>query len=146
MTTAQDILAPFPSDMEPEEWELVLPGLQARLKDAQAQVEALTEARNQVMERVLADQDSKTLEGWTYRRVTKRTYSEVKLARDYPEIVDAIKADLREAYKPKLTKTAIDKELHKLPDEERLAIELAIMGDSEVTFSATPAKAKGAAE
>lgn len=146
MTSAQEILAAFPTDMEPEEWELVLPGLQAKLKAAQAQVEALTEARNQVMERVLADSDSKTLEGWTYRRVVKRTYSEVKLARDYPEIVDAIKAELRANYNPKLTKTAIDKELHKLPDADRLDVERAILGDSEVTFSATPVKTKGVGE
>ena len=53
MTTAQEILSAYPSDMEPEEWALVLPGLQARMVQAESDAAAFKEARNVVIERAL---------------------------------------------------------------------------------------------
>ena len=141
MTTAQEILSAYPSDMEPEEWALVLPGLQARMVQAESYAVALKEARNIVIERALDGAKELVLNGYKYARVTKTTYSEVKLARDYPELVDSIITDLRLAYKPKITKAVIDKELAKLPEDRRLEIQRAILGDSEVSYTATAIKA-----
>lgn len=144
MTTAQEILSAFPADMEPEEWALVLPGLQARMVQAESDAAALKEARNVVIERALDGAKELVLDGYKYARVTKSTYSEVKLARDYPELVDSIITDLRLAYKPKITKAVIDKELAKLPEDRRLEIQRDILGDSEVSYTATAVKtAKG---
>ena len=144
MTTAQEILSAYPSDMEPEEWALVLPGLQARMVQAESDAVALKEARNIVIERALDGAKELVLDGYKYARVTKSTYSEVKLARDYPELVDSIITDLRLAYKPKITKAVIDKELAKLPEDRRLEIQRDILGDSEVSYTATAVKtAKG---
>ena len=144
MTTAQEILSAYPSDMEPEEWALVLPGLQARMVQAESDATALKEARNIVIERALDGAKELVLDGYKYARVTKSTYSEVKLARDYPELVDSIITDLRLAYKPKITKAVIDKELAKLPEDRRLEIQRDILGDSEVSYTATAVKtAKG---
>ena len=140
MTTAQEILSAYPSDMEPEEWALVLPGLQARMVQAESDATALKEARNIVIERALDGAKELVLDGYKYARVTKSTYSEVKLARDYPELVDSIITDLRLAYKPKITKAVIDKELAKLPEDRRLEIQRAILGDSEVSYTATAIK------
>ena len=140
MTTAQEILSAYPSDMEPEEWALVLPGLQARMVQAESDAAALKEARNIVIERALDGAKELVLDGYKYARVTKTTYSEVKLARDYPELVDSIITDLRLAYKPKITKAVIDKELAKLPEDRRLEIQRAILGDSEVSYTATAIK------
>lgn len=140
MTTAQEILSAYPSDMEPEEWALVLPGLQARMVQAESDAAALKEARNLVIERALDGAKELVLDGYKYARVTKSTYSEVKLARDYPELVDSIITDLRLAYKPKITKAVIDKELAKLPEDRRLEIQRAILGDSEVSYTATAIK------
>lgn len=140
MTTAQEILSAYPSDMEPEEWALVLPGLQARMVQAESDAAALKEARNLVIERALDGAKELVLDGYKYARVTKNTYSEVKLARDYPELVDSIITDLRLAYKPKITKAVIDKELAKLPEDRRLEIQRAILGDSEVSYTATAIK------
>lgn len=140
MTTAQEILSAFPADMEPEEWALVLPGLQARMVQAESDAAALKEARNVVIERALDGAKELVLDGYKYARVTKNTYSEVKLARDYPELVDSIITDLRLAYKPKITKAVIDKELSKLPEDRRLEIQRAILGDSEVSYTATAIK------
>lgn len=140
MTTAQEILSAYPSDMEPEEWALVLPGLQARMVQAESDAAALKEARNIVIERALDGAKELVLDGYKYARVTKSTYSEVKLARDYPELVDSIITDLRLAYKPKITKAVIDKELAKLPEDRRLEIQRAILGDSEVSYTATAIK------
>ena len=141
MTTAQEILSAYPSDMEPEEWALVLPGLQARMVQAESDAAALKEARNLVIERALDGAKELVLDGYKYARVTKTTYSEVKLARDYPELVDSIITDLRLAYKPKITKAVIDKELAKLPEDRRLEIQRDILGDSEVSYTATAIKA-----
>ena len=141
MTTAQEILSAYPSDMEPEEWALVLPGLQARMVQAESDAAALKEARNLVIERALDGAKELVLDGYKYARVTKTTYSEVKLARDYPELVDSIITDLRLAYKPKITKAVIDKELSKLPEDRRLEIQRDILGDSEVSYTATAIKA-----
>ena len=141
MTTAQEILSAYPSDMEPEEWALVLPGLQARMVQAESDAAALKEARNVVIERALDGAKELVLDGYKYAKVTKSTYSEVKLARDYPELVDSIITDLRLAYKPKITKAVIDKELAKLPEDRRLEIQRAILGDSEVSYTATAIKA-----
>lgn len=141
MTTAQEILSAYPSDMEPEEWALVLPGLQARMVQAESDAVALKEARNLVIERALDGAKELVLDGYKYAKVTKSTYSEVKLARDYPELVDSIITDLRLAYKPKITKAVIDKELAKLPEDRRLEIQRDILGDSEVSYSATAIKA-----
>lgn len=147
MTSAQEILSAFPSDMEPEEWALVLPGLQSKMIEAEQSAAALKEARNIVIERALDGAKEMVLEGYKYSKVVKTQYSEVKLARDYPEIVDSIMTDLRLAYKPKVTKAAIDKELAKLPEDRRLEVQRDILGDSEVSFSATPIKAsKGVRE
>ena len=144
MTTAQEILSAYPSDMEPEEWALVLPGLQARMVQAESDAAALKEARNIVIERALDGAKELVLDGYKYARVTKSTYSEVKLARDYPELVDSIITDLRLAYKPKITKAVIDKELAKLPEDRRLEIQRDILGDSEVPYTAPAVKtAKG---
>lgn len=144
MTTAQEILSAYPSDMEPEEWALVLPGLQARMVQAESDAVALKEARNLVIERALDGAKELVLDGYKYAKVTKSTYSEVKLARDYPELVDSIITDLRLAYKPKITKAVIDKELAKLPEDRRLEIQRDILGDSEVSYTATAVKtAKG---
>lgn len=144
MTTAQEILSAYPSDMEPEEWALVLPGLQARMVQAESDAAALKEARNLVIERALDGAKEMVLDGYKYARVTKTTYSDVKLARDYPELVDSIITDLRLAYKPKITKAVIDKELAKLPEDRRLEIQRDILGDSEVSYTATAVKtAKG---
>lgn len=140
MTTAQEILSAYPSDMEPEEWALVLPGLQARMVQAESDATALKEARNIVIERALDGAKELVLDGCKYARVTKTTYSEVKLARDYPELVDSIITDLRLAYKPKITKAVIDKELSKLPEDRRLEIQRAILGDPEVSYSVTAIK------
>lgn len=140
MTTAQEILSAYPSDMEPEEWALVLPGLQARMVQAESDATALKEARNIVIERALDGAKELVLDGYKYARVTKSTYSEVKLARDYPELVDSIITDLRLAYKPKITKAVIDKELSKLPEDRRLEIQRDILGDSEVSYTATAIK------
>lgn len=140
MTTAQEILSAYPSDMEPEEWALVLPGLQARMVQAESDAAALKEARNVVIERALDGAKELVLDGYKYARVTKTTYSDVKLARDYPELVDSIITDLRLAYKPKITKAVIDKELAKLPEDRRLEIQRAILGDSEVSYTATAIK------
>ena len=140
MTTAQEILSAYPSDMEPEEWALVLPGLQARMVQAESDAVALKEARNLVIERALDGAKELVLDGYKYARVTKSTYSEVKLARDYPELVDSIITDLRLAYKPKITKAVIDKELAKLPEDRRLEIQRDILGDSEVSYTATAIK------
>ena len=140
MTTAQEILSAYPSDMEPEEWALVLPGLQARMVQAESDAAALKEARNIVIERALDGAKELVLDGYKYARVTKSTYSEVKLARDYPELVDSIITDLRLAYKPKITKAAIDKELSKLSEDRRLEIQRDILGDSEVSYTATAIK------
>ena len=140
MTTAQEILSAYPSDMEPEEWALVLPGLQARMVQAESDAAALKEARNMVIERALDGAKELVLDGYKYARVTKTTYSEVKLARDYPELVDSIITDLRLAYKPKITKAVIDKELAKLPEDRRLEIQRDILGDSEVSYTATAIK------
>lgn len=140
MTTAQEILSAYPSDMEPEEWALVLPGLQARMVQAESDAAALKEARNLVIERALDGAKELVLDGYKYARVTKTTYSEVKLARDYPELVDSIITDLRLAYKPKITKAVIDKELSKLPEDRRLEIQRDILGDSEVSYTATAIK------
>lgn len=140
MTTAQEILSAYPSDMEPEEWALVLPGLQARMVQAENDAVALKEARNLVIEKALDGAKELVLDGYKYARVTKSTYSEVKLARDYPELVDSIITDLRLAYKPKITKAVIDKELAKLPEDRRLEIQRAILGDSEVSYTATAIK------
>ena len=140
MTTAQEILSAYPSDMEPEEWALVLPGLQARMVQAESDAAALKEARNVVIERALDGAKELVLNGYKYAKVTKSTYSEVKLARDYPELVDSIITDLRLAYKPKITKAVIDKELAKLPEDRRLEIQRAILGDSEVSYTATAIK------
>ena len=141
MTTAQEILSAYPSDMEPEEWALVLPGLQARMVQAESDATALKEARNLVIERALDGAKELVLDGYKYSKVTKTTYSEVKLARDYPELVDSIITDLRLAYKPKITKAVIDKELAKLPEDRRLEIQRDILGDSEVSYTATAIKA-----
>ena len=141
MTTAQEILSAYPSDMEPEEWALVLPGLQARMVQAESDATAFKEARNIVIERALDGAKELVLDGYKYARVTKTTYSEVKLARDYPELVDSIITDLRLAYKPKITKAVIDKELAKLPEDRRLEIQREILGDSEVSYTATAIKA-----
>lgn len=141
MTTAQEILSAYPSDMEPEEWALVLPGLQARMVQAESDAAALKEARNLVIERALDGAKELVLDGYKYARVTKSTYSEVKLARDYPELVDSIITDLRLAYKPKITKAVIDKELAKLPEDRRLEIQRDILGDSEISYTATAVKA-----
>ena len=141
MTTAQEILSAYPSDMEPEEWALVLPGLQARMVQAESDAAALKEARNLVIERALDGAKELVLNGYKYAKVTKTTYSDVKLARDYPELVDSIITDLRLAYKPKITKAVIDKELAKLPEDRRLEIQKAILGDSEVSYTATAVKA-----
>lgn len=141
MTTAQEILSAYPSDMEPEEWALVLPGLQARMVQAESDAAALKEARNLVIERALDGAKELVLDGYKYARVTKSTYSEVKLARDYPELVDSIITDLRLAYKPKITKAVIDKELAKLPEDRRLEIQRDILGDSEISYTATAIKA-----
>ena len=141
MTTAQEILSAYPSDMEPEEWALVLPGLQARMVQAESDAAALKEARNIVIERALDGAKELVLNGYKYAKVTKSTYSEVKLARDYPELVDSIITDLRLAYKPKITKAVIDKELAKLPEDRRLEIQRDILGDSEVSYTATAIKA-----
>ena len=141
MTTAQEILSAYPSDMEPEEWALVLPGLQARMVQAENDATALKEARNIVIERALDGAKELVLDGYKYSKVTKTTYSEVKLARDYPELVDSIITDLRLAYKPKITKAVIDKELAKLPEDRRLEIQRDILGDSEVSYTATAIKA-----
>lgn len=141
MTTAQEILSAYPSDMEPEEWALVLPGLQARMVQAESDAVALKEARNLVIERALDGAKELVLDGYKYAKVTKSTYSEVKLARDYPELVDSIITDLRLAYKPKITKAVIDKELAKLPEDRRLEIQRDILGDSEVSYTATAIKA-----
>lgn len=141
MTTAQEILSAYPSDMEPEEWALVLPGLQARMVQAESDATAFKEARNIVIERALDGAKELVLDGYKYARVTKTTYSEVKLARDYPEIVDSIIAELKAAYKPKVTKAVIDKELSKLPEDRRLEIQRDILGDPEVSYSATAIKA-----
>lgn len=140
MTTAQEILSAYPSDMEPEEWALVLPGLQARMVQAESDAAALKEARNIVIERALDGAKELVLNGYKYAKVTKSTYSEVKLARDYPELVDSIITDLRLAYKPKITKAVIDKELAKLPEDRRLEIQRDILGDSEVSYTATAIK------
>lgn len=140
MTTAQEILSAYPSDMEPEEWALVLPGLQARMVQAESDAAALKEARNVVIERALDGAKELVLDGYKYARVTKTTYSEVKLARDYPELVDSIITDLRLAYKPKITKAVIDKELAKLPEDRRLEIQRDILGDSEISYTATAIK------
>lgn len=140
MTTAQEILSAYPSDMEPEEWALVLPGLQARMVQAESDAAALKEARNVVIEKALDGAKELVLNGYKYARVTKTTYSEVKLARDYPELVDSIITDLRLAYKPKITKAVIDKELAKLPEGRRLEIQRDILGDSEVSYTATAIK------
>ena len=140
MTTAQEILSAYPSDMEPEEWALVLPGLQARMVQAENDAVALKEARNLVIERALDGAKELVLNGYKYAKVTKSTYSEVKLARDYPELVDSIITDLRLAYKPKITKAVIDKELAKLPEDRRLEIQRDILGDSEVSYTATAIK------
>ena len=140
MTTAQEILSAYPSDMEPEEWALVLPGLQARMVQAESDAVALKEARNIVIERALDGAKELVLDGYKYAKVTKSTYSEVKLARDYPELVDSIITDLRLAYKPKITKAVIDKELAKLPEDRRLEIQRDILGDSEVSYTATAIK------
>lgn len=140
MTTAQEILSAYPSDMEPEEWALVLPGLQARMVQAESDAAALKEARNLVIERALDGAKEMVLDGYKYARVTKTTYSDVKLARDYPELVDSIITDLRLAYKPKITKAVIDKELAKLPEDRRLEIQRDILGDSEVSYTATAIK------
>ena len=140
MTTAQEILSAYPSDMEPEEWALVLPGLQARMVHAESHAAALKEARNIVIERALDGAKELVLDGYKYARVTKTTYSEVKLARDYPELVDSIITDLRLAYKPKITKAVIDKELAKLPEDRRLEIQRDILGDSEISYTATAIK------
>ena len=140
MTTAQEILSAYPSDMEPEEWALVLPGLQARMVQAESDATALKEARNIVIERALDGAKELVLNGYKYAKVTKSTYSEVKLARDYPELVDSIITDLRLAYKPKITKAVIDKELAKLPEDRRLEIQRDILGDSEVSYTATAIK------
>ena len=140
MTTAQEILSAYPSDMEPEEWALVLPGLQARMVQAESDAAALKEARNLVIERALDGAKELVLDGYKYARVTKTTYSEVKLARDYPELVDSIITDLRLAYKPKITKAVIDKELSKLPEDRRLEIQRDILGDSEISYTATAIK------
>ena len=140
MTTAQEILSAYPSDMEPEEWALVLPGLQARMVQAESDAAALREARNIVIERALDGAKELVLNGYKYAKVTKSTYSEVKLARDYPELVDSIITDLRLAYKPKITKAVIDKELAKLPEDRRLEIQRDILGDSEVSYTATAIK------
>ena len=141
MTTAQEILSAYPSDMEPEEWALVLPGLQARMVQAESDATALKEARNLVIERALDGAKELVLNGYKYSKVTKTTYSEVKLARDYPELVDSIITDLRLAYKPKITKAVIDKELAKLPEDRRLEIQRDILGDSEISYTATAVKA-----
>ena len=141
MTTAQEILSAYPSDMEPEEWALVLPGLQARMVQAESDAAALKESRNLVIERALDGAKELVLDGYKYARVTKSTYSEVKLARDYPELVDSIITDLRLAYKPKITKAVIDKELAKLPEDRRLEIQRDILGDSEISYTATAVKA-----
>lgn len=140
MTTAQEIIASFPSDMEPEEWALILPGLQSRMIEAEQSAAALKEARNIAMERALDGAKELVIEGYKYAKVTKTTYSEVKLARDYPELVDSIITDLRLAYKPKITKAVIDKELAKLPEDRRLEIQRDILGDPEVSYSATAIK------
>lgn len=141
MTTAQEILSAYPSDMEPEEWALVLPGLQARMVQAESDATALKEARNIVIERALDGAKELVLNGYKYAKVTKTTYSDVKLARDYPELVDSIITDLRLAYKPKITKAVIDKELAKLPEDRRLEIQRDILGDSEISYTATAIKA-----
>ena len=141
MTTAQEILSAYPSDMEPEEWALVLPGLQARMVQAESDAAALKEARNLVIERALDGTKELVLNGYKYAKVTKTTYSDVKLARDYPELVDSIITDLRLAYKPKITKAVIDKELAKLPEDRRLEIQRDILGDSEISYTATAIKA-----
>ena len=141
MTTAQEILSAYPSDMEPEEWALVLPGLQARMVQAESDAAALKEARNLVIERALDGAKELVLNGYKYAKVTKTTYSDVKLARDYPELVDSIITDLRLAYKPKITKAVIDKELAKLPEDRRLEIQRDILGDSEISYTATAVKA-----
>ena len=141
MTTAQEILSAYPSDMEPEEWALVLPGLQARMVQAESDAAALKEARNVVIERALDGAKELVLNGYKYAKVTKSTYSEVKFARDYPELVDSIITDLRLAYKPKITKAVIDKELAKLPEDRRLEIQRDILGDSEISYTATAIKA-----
>ena len=141
MTTAQEILSAYPSDMEPEEWALVLPGLQARMVQAESDAAALKEARNLVIERALDGTKELVLNGYKYAKVTKTTYSDVKLARDYPELVDSIITDLRLAYKPKITKAVIDKELAKLPEDRRLEIQRDILGDSEISYTATAVKA-----
>ena len=140
MTTAQEILSAYPSDMEPEEWALVLPGLQARMVQAENDAVALKEARNLVIERALDGAKELVLNGYKYAKVTKSTYSEVKLARDYPELVDSIITELKAAYKPKVTKAVIDKELSKLPEDRRLEIQRDILGDSEVSYTATAIK------
>ena len=140
MTTAQEILSAYPSDMEPEEWALVLPGLQSKMIEAEQDAAALKEARNIVIERALDGAKELVLNGYKYAKVTKTTYSEVKLARDYPEIVDSIIAELKAAYKPKVTKAVIDKELSKLPEDRRLEIQRDILGDPEVSYSATAIK------
>ena len=141
MTTAQEILSAYPSDMEPEEWALVLPGLQARMVQAESDATAFKEARNIVIERALDGAKELVLDGYKYAKVTKTTYSDVKLARDYPELVDSIITDLRLAYKPKITKAVIDKELSKLPEDRRLEIQRDILGDSEISYTATAIKA-----
>ena len=141
MTTAQEILSAYPSDMEPEEWALVLPGLQARMVQAESDAAARKEARPLVIERALDGAKELVLNGYKYAKVTKTTYSDVKLARDYPELVDAIITDLRLAYKPKITKAVIDKELAKLPEDRRLEIQRDILGDSEISYTATAVKA-----
>lgn len=140
MTTAQEILSAYPSDMEPEEWALVLPGLQARMVQAESDAAALKEARNVIIERALDGAKEMVLDGYKYAKVTKTTYSDVKLARDYPELVDSIITDLRLAYKPKITKAVIDKELAKLPEDRRLEIQRDILGDSEISYTATAIK------
>ena len=140
MTTAQEILSAYPSDMEPEEWALVLPGLQARMVQAESDAAAFKEARNLAIERALDGAKELVLDGYKYAKVTKTTYSDVKLARDYPELVDSIITDLRLAYKPKITKAVIDKELAKLPEDRRLEIQRDILGDSEVSYTATAIK------
>ena len=93
------------------------------------------------MERALDGAKELVIEGYKYSKVTKTTYSEVKLARDYPELVDSILTDLRLAYKPKITKAVIDKELAKLPEDRRLEIQRDILGDSEISYTATAVKA-----
>lgn len=142
---AQDILSAYPEDMEPEEWALILPGLQSKMVEAERQAAVFKEARNVVMERALNGRKDMILEGYKYAKVTKTAYSDAKLARDYPEVVDAVIADLRASYKPKVTKSAVDRILAQYPEETRLEIKRNIIGDEEVSFIVTAVKGtKGA--